>query len=336
MSHGVRRAVGTLAVLGAAAFGATAVHADDGNAARELLDRSRESASHNDFRGVIRIEWRDGRRHRSETVPVEVSEGVLRFGDDRLLSVGTRRVLRTASGWRLLWAGPAASGAPDPTRKYDFDVRGGVTVAARAATEVVIDRGGSAVARERLYFDNSSGLLLRRDQLDRFGRVVRRVAFIEVSDPTPVEHFGSSGLPKADRTYLPEATDAQAGAPRGPIRIGDGFRLAGAYRQWDGTMQLFYSDGLIGLSVFEHPGVLAWGDLPRGGHRVELAGQPGRLYATAAGTALVWERDGIVYTAVTDASPADVGLVARDLHRSREPDAIERVGRFLTGPFAWD
>lgn len=333
MSQGIRRALGTLAVIGAVALGATAVHADDGSAARDLLDRSREAAAHNDFRGVIRIEWRDGRRHRSETVPVEVTEGVLHFGDDRLLSAGSRRLLRTGQGWRLLWTGPATSRAPDPTRKYDFGVRGGVTVAARATTEVVIDRDGSTIVRERLFFDHESGLLLRRDQLDRSGGVVRRVAFVEISDPTPVERFGSTGLPKADITYAPRAV---IGARRAPIRIGDGFRLAGSYRQSDGTMQLFYSDGLIGLSVFERAGELAWGDLPRGGHPVELAGRPGRLYYTAAGAALVWERDGIVYTAVTDAPPADIGLVARDLHRSREPDVIERIGRFLTGPFDWD
>ena len=70
-------------------------------------------------------------------------------------------------------------------------------------------------------------------------------------------------------------------------------------------MLLFYSDGVFTASVFEQQGDLDWGALPGGGSDTQLADTRTRTYHEASGDVAVWERNGLVYTCVTDA-PSDV------------------------------
>ncbi len=120
-----------------------------------------------------------------------------------------------------------------------------------------------------------------------------------------------------------------------PKRVGNGFVLSGVYSQPDGSVQLYYSDGLLGLSVFEREGELDWGALPAGGRTTELDGRRSRVYTTAAGTAVVWGDDDVTYTCVTDAPLDEVAAVAADLVTRRTRGVLEDVGRFVTAPFSW-
>ena len=102
-------------------------------------------------------------------------------------------------------------------------------------------------------------------------------------------------------------------------RIGTGYRRVGAYKA-GGVVQQFYSDGLHGLSVFEQRGHLknAETDLAGetgSGRRVEIAGRTMRAYSASVGEAVVWESDGVVYTAV------DRRALERSGRRRAEPAA---------------
>jgi hypothetical protein len=329
---------GSLAVLAVVLVGPRGAQADDRDAARTLLDHSRDAANHHEFSGIVLVEWLEGGQRRERTIPVEVGDGVLHMGNDRLLSAGTRRVLRTDQGWQLLWAGRSQRPEPDPGGKYRFDVTSGATVAKRPATQVAISRAGSTGVRERMYFDDATGMLLRRDQIDGRGRLVRRFAFVKLTSPQPVDGSGIDRLPKVNQQSRADVPDELAKVPDGlqaPKHIGRGFVLTGVYSQPDGSVQLYYSDGLLGLSVFERTGELAWDELPAGGRAMELGGTRTRVYATSAGLAVVWESDGVTYTCVTDASLDEIRAIADHLANDDDPDVIEDIGRFVTAPFNW-
>jgi hypothetical protein len=315
-----------------------APHADDeSDAARDLLEHSRGAATDHDFTGTVEVEWRDGGRLHEQTVAVAVEDGVLHLGQDRMLGAGSRRMLKTRSGWELLWAAPARGREPDPEAKYDLIVGRRASVATRPATVVAIRRSGTDGVRERLYFDDATGMLLRRDQLDGRGRLTRSFAFVKLSEPKPAAAGAAEELPKIARSQrdAPDALDGAPDALTAPRKIGRGFVLAGVYSQPSGAVQLYYSDGLLGLSVFEREGDLDWDALPSGGRRVQLHGTPARVYTTIAGSAAVWTADGITYTAVTDAPDDEVAAIVADMDRADEPGTMEDIGRFITRPFSW-
>lgn len=329
---------GTLVALVVVLAGPRGAQADDGGVARDLLVRSRDAASEHEFDGTVVIEWHErGQRH-ERTVSVHVSKGVLRMGGDRLVSAGTRRLMRTNTGWQVLWAVGSVGSEPDPTRKYRFVVSHSVSIAQRSATQVAIGRLGSSGVRERLFFDDATGMLLRRDQLDARGRLVRRFAFLKMSRPRTTGASKTDVLPKISRQSRLSAPQALQHVPddlRSPKRIGEGFVLSGVYSHPDGSVQLYYSDGLLGLSVFERAGQLEWDALPAGGRTVELGDVRARVYRSAAGSAVVWGNHDVTYTCVTDAPLDEVAAVATKFSRSDQPGVLEDIGRFVTAPFSW-
>jgi hypothetical protein len=339
MRRSVAAAIAGVLMAGLVVFGAPGgAHADDdSDTARQLLQHSEDAATGHDFTGTVEVQWQDGRRMRQQTVAVEVEDGVLHLGKDRLLGAGNRRMLKTDSGWELLWAAPAKGREPDPGAKYDLSLGRRVSVATRPATIVAIRRSGSDGVRERLYFDDATGMLLRRDQLDGRGRLTRSFAFVKLSPPTAVSPNAKDALPKVarSRSDAPDALDDAPDQLTAPRRIGRGFVLAGVYSQPNGAVQLYYSDGLLGLSVFEREGDLDWDARPAGGRTVDLRGRRARVYSTVAGSAAVWTADGITYTAVTDAPDDEVAAIVADMDRAEEPDVMEDIGRFITRPFSW-
>jgi hypothetical protein len=97
---------------------------------------------------------------------------------------------------------------------------------------------------------------------------------------------------------------------------------------------LFYSDGMFSASVFEQRGDLNWDTLPAGGTTAEIDGTRTRRYHEANGEVLVWERDGLVYTSVSDA-PSDVFERLVDGLAVPDPSVPESIVNYVLGPFAW-
>ena len=107
-----------------------------------------------------------------------------------------------------------------------------------------------------------------------------------------------------------------------------GFELVTRSRHPDGVL-LFYSDGVFTASVFEQQGDLDWGALPKGGTDTRT-----RTYDEASGDVAVWERNGLVYTCVTDA-PSDVFAHMIGALASDGRSTPEAVVDFVLGPFGW-
>lgn len=313
--------------------------ADQADPAEQLLIGARRAAGEHDFSGVLQVTWSDGDGRHSSEVSVRSVNGVLALGDEGQVVVeGPRRFLQGAEGWLAVWGEEVAPDVPSPSEKWRLTLREGPVVAGRATRVVdAADRDRGQV-RERLYFDTATGLLLRREQLDGRGNAVRTVGFVTIGEADGA-FFGvvPADAPRAPRTTAtrePRPVESLAAPFHAPQRAGDGFRLAGRYRDADGTVHLFYSDGLFDVSVFEQEGDLDWSALPKGEARA-VSDHDARRYRTPAGVVTVWESDDIVYTVVTDAPADQVDELLADFTPSDSPSALERVTDFVLGPFSW-
>ena len=105
-------------------------------------------------------------------------------------------------------------------------------------------------------------------------------------------------------------------------------------------MQQYFSDGLHGLSVFEQRGHLKTTETDLAGEtgsgrRVEIADRTMRAYSASVGEAVIWESDGVVYTAVTDAAWSDLVGAVRDLPHVDRPGRLRRVAQTVVSLFRW-
>lgn len=182
-------------------------------------------------------------------------------------------------------------------------------VAGRAARTLVLRRGGVTVAR--LWLDDVTGLLLRREVYDLAGRTTSAMVFLDVTvlDAAPDSEPGPSANPGAAQKNEPgtgpgattgavSTTELRRAGWLCPDRIGSDLVLHDARALEGSIMALRYSDGLSSLSVFEQHGRLdpaAVAHYPMtdvGGHRVRVQrGLPARA---------VWQSGATVVTVVSD------------------------------------
>ncbi len=340
-------AVGGL-VPGGSATSSFAASADASGV--ELLARARAAATTFDFNGEVVVEWRDGNgRLQRERVPVRETDGVLRVGEQRkIIGAGDDRLLARDGVWKRLWTGPADSAeaepaAVDPERKYALTVSDGPRTAGRDTTLVEVgllenDAKSSPKAgrvTERFAVDDATGLLLRREQLDRRGRVERAVRFVELREPTPASTSGSGGETPHAKGSAPKAINKVNAGADAPRRLGDGFSLTGRYRAADGSVHFFYSDGIYTASVFEQAGDLDRQELPDDATSTEFAGRTLTSYSTPSGTVVVWADDDRVFTLVSDAPKRDLDALLHDLPAPSQAGTATEVARFVLGPFRW-
>ena len=123
-------------------------------------------------------------------------------------------------------------------------------------------------------------------------------------------------------------------------RIGNGYRLVGAYKAKSNVVQQFFSDGLHGLSVFEQRGHLSGAETGLAGDSgagrvVEISGHTMRAYSASVGEAIVWESDGMVYTAVGDGPWMDLAGAVKDLPHADPPGRLRRVAQAVVSLFRW-
>jgi MucB/RseB family protein len=303
-----------------------------------LLSKARTAATTNDFVGIVQIEWRTPEGSHVSDVPVSSDQGLVEvgLGSQMVVGQGLDR-WAGADGASTLWHDAGPDQLPNPGEKWDLSTADGPRIVDRPTTAIVArDRDGRV--RARLFVDRATGLLLRREVLDARGRTVHEVTFVALSNvDSTVPGQSTPTTPRADKQ---RANDRLAKVPDGyvaPSSAGEGFHLVARYRQGDGVVQLFYSDGLFNVSVFEQPGELDWGALPSGGTDKTVSDNRTLSYETAAGTVMFWNIDGSVYTCISDA-PADevAGFVTSFANASDEgSDPIHDAIHFVLGPFSW-
>jgi sigma-E factor negative regulatory protein RseB len=205
------------------------------------------------------------------------------------------------------------------TRTYTLQLSRGESVAGHPTTEVLAKRADGSVAA-RLWIDQDSGLLLRRELVDPRGTVTHSAVFVQV---TPGEADGLSAGQDVTSPWTDEVGAAELASLRQagwacPQQLSGGMTLYDVRRTPTGhgpqVVHLAYSDGLVNVSVFEERGHL----VPRApsgytattvnGHIVYLRGS-----STDNGGEMTWQAEGTVYTVVADAPSSAVAAVIAGL-----------------------
>jgi sigma-E factor negative regulatory protein RseB len=232
-----------------------------------------------------------------------------------------RMVHHPGGDWTLLWpAGLAPGSAPSPTKKYTVHTMPGQPTLGRTTSLVELSRKGAV--RERLYLDDATGLVLRRDQLDAQGNIRRQVKF----DSLQLGGKVRTTRPQSSATRAPKRVNLKRlpSAYRVPSGLAGGYQRTGTFKN-SGTVHAVYSDGLYGLSVFEQPGRLDTSSLPAGRATVAVGETQGWHWTWAGGDVLLWEMGRTVYTAVGDGPYDDLIDAARSLPSVRAPSALGRL-----------
>jgi sigma-E factor negative regulatory protein RseB len=249
-----------------------------------------------------------------------------------------RLLAHGGGGWEEMWLPSLTPSArPDGTVKYRTTApAAGPAVAGRPTKVVEVRSDGTLL--ERVFLDNETSLLLERDQYDREGAVVRRLAFESLTiggtlaqppspPPSPAQHAPAQVSP--DRLRSPAAA---------PESLADGYQRIGIYKS-GAVLQILYSDGLYDLSLFQQEGRLRGGDLPGKGERVSVRGAAGWRYPWPGGQLVVWSAGGRVFTAVSDAPVDQVLTAVRSLPRVPGDELsllgkIRRAAQALVQPLA--
>jgi MucB/RseB N-terminal domain len=333
-------AVAALAAIGPLAMGGLHAGAEQPGPGEQLLDDARRAAQEHDFSGTVEVTWSDATGPHTSDVFVQSADGVLALGNrPQVIVDGARRFVHAQNGWLTVWGQDIQPKVPSASDKWNLTVRDGPEIAGRSTQEVDAADLGDRRVRERLYVDVSTGLLLRREQVDRNGRTVRAVGFTSIGEPASA-FFGAApaAVPRAPQrstSRQPRVLDDVSAPFVAPGTAGERFRLVGRYDESGHTVHLFYSDGLFSVSVFEQEGLLDWSGLPSGGEPRTVAGRDARQYRTAGGVVTVWQGGDVVYTTVSDASADQINRVLEDFNPSGSPNLAQRIADFALGPFSW-
>lgn len=228
---------------------------------------------------------------------------------------------------------------------FDLDTAPPASVAGRPAEVVVVKRPGSATPAARFWLDRDSGLVLRREVYDEYGRITRASAFIELTvggverpadeDADAADMPGPEPWPTAisaaslsqmrrDGWTCPEALPPS-------LQLVDARRGGGDYGD---IVHLSYSDGLASVSVFQQRGRLQVDHLD--GYRSTTVGGRPIYVRDGVPQRMTWAADGTVYTVVADASAHTVETVVAALPHAPEDGGLwHRLGRGLDRVASW-
>ena len=326
----------TAATVAAVVAVGPSVVAQQSSQGAQLLAAARRAASRASYDGVLVVSWRQGGVLHETRAIAEVAGGTVQMGvgDQYVVSLGGTRWVGSPGAWNLV-LGPGGPSAAPPAldANWTLQTAPGPAVAGRPTTVVSAVDPTTGATRARYYVDVATDTLLRQDILDTDGTLLRQTRF-DVLVPLPV-----ATAPTTPSGAHPEVPTALASVPSGyqaPKDLGRGFQLLGQYRQPDGTLQLYYSDGLFTLSLFEQRGTIDWSALPPGTAGT-WQGVDLRSYAASTTGAVVWGAHGLVITCVSDAPPDQATLAVHDvIGGGGGAGVLGKIAHFVLGPFGWN
>lgn len=194
--------------------------------------------------------------------------------------------------------------------------------------------------RERLFVDETTGLVVRRETFAADGTPRRVVAFTELEiAELSVEPPAGLTDERRDGQIVPEdgLDDLRRLGWAVPSELPGGFRLRSGYAMPEAAgsfVHVVYSDGLYTLSIYEQLGLLdsaavegAASHTSDGRHVWRWPGsEPERL---------VWSGDGLTFTAISDAPVDAVMPAVAGLPGEQPPSLDQRLGRGLQRVGAW-
>ena len=295
--------------------------------AAQLVEQMRDAPLTYDFEGVVELQWRDGKKMQRATVTVRGVDGSIEVesAESRVVDYGATTYVLGKSGWTSVGVTATPANLPSADHAWTLTSRTGSEIAGRPTTTVLASRSATGVV-QKLAIDTQTHLLLERQVLDD-GRLERSLKFTSLTVGAGPSVAKAEGSKSTASTSVPEGFRA----PRDP---GGGYVLV-ASRLQHGGVELSYSDGLFTVSIHQQRGALDWDSLPAGGTTFEIAGHQARHYTEPGDDVIVWERDGVVYTCVTDAPTGVIDSMIAGLSPSGR-STVEKAVDFVLGPFGWD
>lgn len=285
---------------------------------RDVLQRAAQASSGTPFAArmvVVTLDERDG-PHVTEVQLSRDDEGALQVGQYESWLIGRHgdaAFLHDAQDDKMLRLGPVEA-VPFDLDAVERNYRVGIDRRADLDTgrAVVLTFERNGIVRERLFVDEATNLVVRRETFDLDGRAARVVALTELT--ITGEPLEMPSEPRQDWRHVTAVDPAAVPlledlGPDHPAELPGGFELLARYRvQDDNASQLLYSDGLYTLSIYEQHGRVD-PDALDGAVGYKDADMAVYRWPGAEPQRIVWSGGGHTFTAVTDA-PVDVLMAA--------------------------
>lgn len=333
--------------------------AADSDAWRPVLLRAAEAAQRRRYIGeALTIVWSDGRAQVSlsrvgrdhDTLTVSSADRfTMHLGQEGGHMVDHRQ------GW--LAPLPAAdTGRPEDAvnaleRKYEVALAGEERLLDRPSTRLDVHRRVDGSLRERLWVDDDSGLVLRRESFEGADQRLRLMAYLSLDlrggpvaratdrttrgQPSERLHRRSQEVSAVDGTSLSALRRAGWTVPP---ELPGGYEPVGVYAV-DGAdgqpLQVVYRDGLYVMSLFQQRGRPDWASLPDGAQPAEGLDWSAYEWPGAVPRRLVWEASGTTFSLVGDAPPEEFMAIAESLPRQESHSLAQRLRRGLGRLLPW-
>jgi negative regulator of sigma E activity len=313
--------VAPLATALAAAAVAFPAHPSAGD---NVLDQARHAAEVTPFEGTVSVQWVDSQGVHSNLLTVKDTGGAIQLdgaGARAMVATANERLALESGGWSLVAPGSPTAYGPEPplAGKYRVTTTGGLPVAGRATTLVDL-RTADGSSEERLFLDQGTGLLLRREQQEA-SKTVRVVSFESIQ----IGPISGLRTPRVENNERPrQLSPDHLGAPyRAPQALANGYRRVAVLGE-KRVVQVVYSDGLHSFSVFEQVGQLDSGDLPRPAEAVQVGSAPALRYSWPGGDVITWQSGPATYTVVADGPETEVLATAGSFPHARSLSIEQR------------
>jgi len=280
----------------------------------ELLEESREASY--SAEQVITCSTPDGVR--DAVIELSQTSGELHLGAAVHPDV---EVASGSGGWTLVREGSVISsanvqGAVDEAEaRYAVDEGADIDYLGREAT--IYRMTGDGVVRAELVFDMEIGALLRVVTFNANGSVYceRRFVTFDPNAPEPEESESAAGEPAE--------ADVESDLP---VTLGE-FERLDVYRDEEGFLFAYYSDGFFSFAVFQIPAVLTLDD-------ASIVTLAERVYRRSFGPGQVtyaWESRSGGMALVGDLPPDMHEEVLAGLPAPQDPGLLRRLWRSLFG-----
>jgi hypothetical protein len=328
---------------------------------RYLLDRAAQAAEERAYAGeALWVTYDAGQAHVSTFQVQSSGNGDLSLADSdnyaiRLADDGGG-LAEYERGWFVpLPAADLAKAHKGLSRleeKYQVAVTGSQQLLDRDCTtlEITARAGGGLV--ERLWIDDASGLLLRRETYagDELLRMVSYLALDLNPRRTP---RGAPTAQRATRGQRPsmvrrsqevaevDSADLEVLRDAGwtvPTALPGNYRAESSFAVSAGDsqpLQVVYSDGLYTMSLFEQSGRPNWDTLPPGAQETTDLGFKAYTWPGAVPQRMVWEASGVTYSLVGDAPPEEFRAVVAALPHPTSDGLVDRLQRGLGRLWSW-
>lgn len=324
---------------------------------RSVLLRAADASQQRRYSGeALTIVWSAGvpqvslvtvQRDRETLTVSSTGQFTVRLGEQDSELVDHRQ------GWMAPLPAIDPGGAAEAIRalaaKYDVAVAGQERLLDRPCARIEVRRRADGSLRERLWVDEDSGLVLRRESYEGDERL-RLMAYMSLDlrsgqvgrASTRVTRSGRAGLQRrAGEVSAVDMTSLSALHRAGwtvPTDLPGGYEPSSAYvvDRADGQpLQVVYGDGLYTVSLFQQRGRADWTSLPEGAEPVEGLDWVAYEWPGAVPRRLVWEAEGTTFSLVGDAPPEEFIAIAEALPRPQGASLGERLRRGLSRVLSW-